>query len=161
MADKETQTQEQLVTFQLGAEHYGIDIMDVSEIVRVQDVRTIPNAPSYVEGIFNLRGSIIPIINLHRRFHLQRAELSEDDELLSGFIIIDLDGMQLGIIIYKVLRVVTINSGEVQPPPEMISGIGAEYIRGVVHEDESYLILLDIRRLFDPKELKALGSIAR
>jgi purine-binding chemotaxis protein CheW len=161
MADKETQTQEQLVTFQLGAEHYGIDIMDVSEIVRVQDVRTIPNAPSYVEGIFNLRGSIIPIINLHRRFHLQRAELSEDDELLSGFIIIDLDGMQLGIIIDKVLRVVTINSGEVQPPPEMISGIGAEYIRGVVHEDESYLILLDIRRLFDPKELKALGSIAR
>jgi purine-binding chemotaxis protein CheW len=161
MADKETQTQEQLVTFQLGAEHYGIDIMDVSEIVRVQDVRTIPNAPSYVEGIFNLRGSIIPIINLHRRFHLRRAELSEDDELLSGFIIIDLDGMQLGVIIDKVLRVVTINSSEVQPPPEMISGIGAEYIRGVVHEEESYLILLDIRRLFDPKELKALGSIAR
>lgn len=161
MADKETQTQEQLVTFQLGAEHYGIDIMDVSEIVRVQDVRTIPNAPSYVEGIFNLRGSIIPIINLHRRFHLRRAELSEDDELLSGFIIIDLDGMQLGIIIDKVLRVVTINGSQVQPPPEMISGIGAEYIRGVVHEDESYLILLDIRRLFDPKELKALGSIAR
>ena len=70
----------QLVSFQLSAEHYGINIMAVDSIVRVQDIRPIPNAPSYVEGIFNLRGEIIPIISLHKRFHLQQASLSEEDQ---------------------------------------------------------------------------------
>jgi purine-binding chemotaxis protein CheW len=102
MAEKDYQYQ--LVTFQLGEELYGIDIMDVKEIVRVQDIRSIPNAPSYVEGIFNLRKEIIPIINLHKRFHLKRAVLGDEEELLSGFIIIDLDGMKLGVIIDKVAR---------------------------------------------------------
>jgi purine-binding chemotaxis protein CheW len=151
----------QLVTFQLGEEHYGIDIMDVKEIVRIQDVRTIPNSPAYVEGIFNLRGDIIPIINLHKRFHLRKADLSEEDILLSGFIIIDLGGMQLGVVIDRVSRVVTIQSTAIQPPPEMLSGIGAEYIEGVTKENEGYLIILDIQRLFDPKELQQLGKITR
>ena len=72
----------QLVTFQLGEELYGINIMDVKEIVRVQSVRAIPNAPTYVEGIFHLRSEIIPIINLHKRFHLKKVAVSEEDELL-------------------------------------------------------------------------------
>ncbi|MFP4362281.1 MAG: chemotaxis protein CheW [Spirochaetia bacterium] len=157
----ENDKQLQLVTFQLGHEHYGVDIMDVKEIYKVQEIRPIPNAPSYVEGIFNLRGEIIPVINLHRRFHIKRPELSEEDQLLSGFIIIDIDGMQLGVIIDKVLRVVTINVDQIQPPPQMLSGIGAEYIQGVIHEDEGYLIILDIRRLFNPKELQQIEKIQR
>ena len=71
MAERDTQIQ--LVTFQLSEELYGIDIMDVKEIVRVQDIRPLPNAPGYIEGLFNLRGEIIPIINLHKRFHLKKA----------------------------------------------------------------------------------------
>ena len=149
----------QLVTFQLGGEQYGIDIMDVEGIVKVEDVRDIPNAPAYVEGIFNLRGQIIPVINLHRRFHIKPAQLSEEDELLSGFVIINLDGTQLAVIIDKVLRVVPIEREEIQPPPQMISGIGAEYIQGVVHREEGYLIILDIRRLFNMRELQQLGRI--
>src|SRR5215510_15785638 len=89
----------QLVTFQLGEELYGINIMDVKEIVRVQAIRGIPNAPVYVEGIFNLRSEIIPIINLHRRFHIKKSAASDEDELLSGFIILNIDGMKLGVII--------------------------------------------------------------
>ncbi|WP_319561907.1 chemotaxis protein CheW [Marispirochaeta sp.] len=158
MADEK---QLQLVTFQLGDEVYGIDIMQVNEIQKVQEVRSIPNAPNYVEGIFNLRGQIIPIINLHKRFHLRRAVLSEEDKLLSGFLILNLDGMQLGVYIDKVSRVVTIDSGKVQPPPQMISGIGAEYIQGVTSEETGYLIILDIRRIFDPKELQQLGKIGK
>lgn len=157
----ESDNRVQMVTFQLGAEQYGIDIMDIKEIYGKQDVRPIPNAPSYVEGIFNLRGNIIPIINLHRRFHIKKAELQEEDELLSGFVIITLDGMQIGIIIDKVLRVVTVETATIQPPPQMISGIGAEYIQGVVHKEEGYLIILDIRRLFDPEELKHLAIYNR
>ncbi len=157
----ESNNQYQLVTFQLGEELYGIDIMDVKEIVRVQDVRPIPNAPQYVEGIFNLRSEIIPIINLHRRFHIKKMVVGEDEELLSGFIIIDIDGMKLGVIIDKVSRVVTIDPQTIQPPPQMITGIGAEYIQGVVRQEQGYLIILDIRRLFNPRELQKITELHR
>jgi purine-binding chemotaxis protein CheW len=153
--------QNQLVTFQIGEELYGINIMDVKEIVRVQDIRAIPNAPSYVEGIFNLRSEIIPIINLHKRFHIKKMIGSEDDELLSGFVIIDIDGMKLGVIIDRVSRVVTVEQSNIQPPPQMLSGIGAEYIQGVVRQEHGYLIILDIRDLFNPKELQKIAELRR
>jgi purine-binding chemotaxis protein CheW len=151
--------QQQLVTFQLGEELYGINIMDVKEIVRVQTIRTIPNAPSYVEGIFNLRSEIIPIINLHKRFHLQKLAASEEDELLSGFVILDIDGMKLGVIIDRVSRVVTIDKEDIQPPPQMVAGIGAEYILGVVRQEHGYLVILGIRDLFNPKEIQKLVAL--
>lgn len=153
--------QNQLVTFQLGEELYGINIMDVKEIVRAQAIRSIPNAPSYVEGIFNLRSEIIPIINLHKRFHIKKVLNSEEDELLSGFVILDIDGMKLGIIIDRVSRVVTIEKNQVQPPPQMLTGIGAEYIQGVVRQENGYLIILDIRDLFNPKELQKIAELRR
>jgi purine-binding chemotaxis protein CheW len=153
--------QNQLVTFQLGEELYGINIMDVKEIVRVQEIRAIPNAPVYVEGIFNLRSEIIPIINLHKRFHLKKVLNSGEDELLSGFIIIDIDGMKLGVIIDRVSRVVTVEKEDIQPPPQMLSGIGAEYIHGVVRQDQGYLIILNIRDLFNPKELQKIAELRR
>ena len=151
----------QLVTFQLGEELYGTNIMDVKEIVRVQEIRGIPNAPTYVEGIFNLRSEIIPIISLHKRFHLKKLVSSEEDELLSGFVILDIDGMKLGIIIDRISRVVTIDQENVQPPPQMFSGIGAEYIEGVIRQEQGYLIILDIRDLFNPKELQKIAELRR
>jgi len=152
----------QLVTFNLGPELYGIDIMDVKEIVRVQSIRTIPNAPSYVEGIFNLRSEIVPIINLHKRFHLKKLVSQDDeDELLASFVIIDIDGMKLGIIIDRISRVITVEHVEIQPPPQMITGIGAEYIHGVVRHEKGYLIILDVRNLFNPKELQKIAELRR
>jgi len=163
MARTENKSSEskQLVTFQLGEELYGVNIMDVKEIVRVQAIRAIPNAPTYVEGIFNLRSEIIPIINLHKRFHLRKLITTEEDELLSGFVILDIDGMKLGIIIDRISRVVTIEKEDVQPPPQMFSGIGAEYIQGVVRQEEGYLIILDIRDLFNPKELQKIAELRK
>lgn len=148
----------QLVTFQLGEEQYGVDIMDVDGIVKPEDVRAIPNAPSYVEGIFNLRGAIIPVINLHRRFRIDRARLDEADRLLSGFVIINVNEMQLAVIIDKVSRVVRVSRSEMQPPPQVFSGIGAEYIEGVVTRAEGYLIVLDVEKLFNARELQEIGS---
>jgi purine-binding chemotaxis protein CheW len=78
---------------------------------------------------------------------------------LSGYIIIDVSGMQLGIIIDRVSRVVTIEHRHIQPPPQIISGIGAEYIMGVVNESGEYLIILNIKKLFDPRELQQLDKI--
>jgi purine-binding chemotaxis protein CheW len=156
----EKDNQKQLVTFQLGNEQYGIDIMEVNEIWKVEAIRAIPNAPSYVEGIFDLRGDIVPVINLHRRFHIKKIHMSEEDELLSGSIIININNTKIGIIIDKVLRVVSVELDQIQPPPQMLSGIGAEYIQGVVPGEEGYLIILDIQRLFDPKELQQISVMS-
>ena len=150
----------QLVTFQLGRETYGIDIMGVKEIVALEEIRTIPTAPPYVAGILNLRGVFVPIIDLHKRFRLEKAVLGEADELLSGFVIIEVRGRGIGIIIDRVSRVVTIAVDSVQPPPQMLSGIGAEYIQGVAPaEGGEYLIILDVSRLFNPRELSELDSL--
>ncbi|MBP5587503.1 MAG: chemotaxis protein CheW [Treponema sp.] len=148
-------SQYQLVTFQLGEELYGVDIMDVKEIVKIQSVRPIPNAPYYVEGIFNLRREIIPIINLHKRFRLQKAVLDDDNDFEGGFIILNIDNNKIGVIIDRIARVVTVNEGDVKAPPQMLSGIGTEYIQGVIRQETGgYLIMLDIRKLFNAKELQ-------
>lgn len=155
------ENQRQLVTFQLGPEMYGIDIMDVREIVQTSNVRPIPNAPPSVEGIFNLRGEIIPIINLHKRFLIRKVEMDEDEELLRGTVIISINNTKIGIMVDKVLRVLAVDPAQVQPPPQLLTGIGAEYIQGVIPEENGYLIILDIRRLFDPRELQQIGAVGR
>ena len=157
MAAEESQFQ--LVTFQLGEELYGVNIMDVKEIVRLQNVRVIPNAPYYVEGIINLRGEIIPIIDLHKRIKIQSVSHSEDIEMEGGFIILNIDNSKIGIIIDKVARVVTVKAEDVKDPPQMLSGIGSEYIEGVIREETGYLIMLNIRKLFNAKELQKIIEI--
>ncbi|MBP5358522.1 MAG: chemotaxis protein CheW [Treponema sp.] len=156
----EENTSYQLVTFQLGDELYGVDIMDVKEIVKVQSVRPIPNAPYYVEGIINLRGEIIPIINLHKRFHLQKLVVEDSDDLYEddegGFIILDIEGNKIGIIIDRINRVVPVEKSEIKPPPQMLSGIGTEYIDGVIQQEVSYLIILNTRKMFSARELQKI-----
>ena len=148
----------QLVTFQLGEELYGVNIMDVKEIVKVKTVRPIPNAPFYVEGIINLRSEIIPIINLHDRFYIKKIDKTADDydENDGGFIILDIEGNKIGIIIDKIERVIPVETSTIKPPPQMLSGIGTEYIQGVVRQDSNYLIILDTRKLFNAKELQKI-----
>ncbi len=159
----EENSQIQLVTFNLGEELYGVDIMDVKEIVKTQTVRPLPNAPYYVEGIFNLRKEIIPVMNLHKRFRLKKMEFDEDMEDEGGFVILNIDDNRIGIIIDRVERVVTIANSEIKAPPQMLSGIGTEYIHGVIQKntDSPYLIMLDIRRLFNPKELQKIKDIQK
>ena len=148
-------TQFQLVTFQLGDELYGVNIMDVKEIVRLQNVRVIPNAPYYVEGIINLRGEIIPIIDLHKRFRIQAIEKEEMD-FEGGFIILNIEKNKIGIIIDKVARVVVVKAEDVKEPPQMLTGIGSEYIEGVIREDNGYLIMLNIRKYLTQKNYRKL-----
>ncbi len=156
----DTDSQLQLVTFHLGEELYGVNIMDVKEIVRISNVRAIPNAPYYVEGFINLRGEIIPIIDLHKRFRIKSSYRPEDIEMDGGFIILNIDGTRIGIIIDKVERVIPVNGAEIKEPPQMISGIGNEYIEGVVKSDAGgYLIMLNTRKLFNAKELQKISDI--
>ncbi|MBR7064707.1 MAG: chemotaxis protein CheW [Treponema sp.] len=158
MAGEDSQLQ--LVTFQLGDEVYGVDIMDVKEIVKLQEVRPIPNAPYYVEGIINLRGEIIPIIDLHKRFRL--AAMTEDSdyaEFEGGFIILQISGNKIGIVIDRVARVIPVDMADVKDPPQMLSGIGTEHIQGVIRSESGYLIMLNIRKLFSAKELQKIIDI--
>lgn len=149
-----------LVTFQLGEELYGVEIMDVARIVKTQPVRSIPNAPHYVEGIFNLRSEIIPVISLHKRFHIKSPKIEDGDEFLSGFLILSVENNKIGVIIDRVARVVDIKKDDIQSPPQMIAGIGTEYISGVVRKDDGgYLIILDIHKLFTPRELQVLKNL--
>jgi purine-binding chemotaxis protein CheW len=151
----------QLVTFNLGREEYGIDIMKVEGIVREEEIRNIPNAPAFVEGVFNLRGDIIPVISLHKRFHISEVKKDESDELLKGFIIIKVNNMKLAVKIDKVSKVTNIYKKKIQQPPQMNRGIGSEYIQGVTSLDEQYIIILDIERLFAIKELKQLEVLKK
>lgn len=151
MADDSTL---QLVTFRLGNELYGVDVMDVKEIVKIQNIRAIPNTPYYMLGILNLRSEVIPIIDLHRRFHIGDDQNIELDELESGFIILRVQGMEVGIIIDRVAKVTTINKSDIKDPPQMMGGIASEYIIGVVQEEKAYLVILDTQKLFEAKELQ-------
>jgi purine-binding chemotaxis protein CheW len=148
-----------LVTFKISKELYGIDIMDVQEIIRIAEVTPIPNSPMFVDGIITLRGEIIPIVDLCKRFNLEKLTFTEDEELSRGIIVINVDDMTIGIIIDQVNRVLPINSSQIQPPPQMISGIGSEYIQGVVKLDDVLLIMLNIQKLFSKKELMELSGI--
>ncbi|MGL4987378.1 MAG: chemotaxis protein CheW [Treponemataceae bacterium] len=151
--------QVQLVTFQLGNELYGVDIREVKEIVKIQQIRQIPSAPSFMEGIFNLRGEIIPIINLHKRLGLGEREKNEEDEFHGGFIILNIENVRLGIIIDRIARVILIPAEEVTPPPQMLSGVGRDHIFGVVRQESEYLIILDLERVFTSKEIQQLADL--
>ena len=155
----ESDNQLQLVTFQLGNEKYGIDIMEVKEIVRNQEVRPVPNSPLWVQGLLNLRGRIIPIIDLHKRFQITRLPYEDDEGDPGGIMVITLEGRELGIVIDKILRVLSIESSDLQAPPQMMSGIGTEYIQAVVSGEDGYLVILNTRRLFNPRELQSISDL--
>ncbi|MBN2651636.1 MAG: purine-binding chemotaxis protein CheW [Spirochaetales bacterium] len=149
----------QLVTFQLGKELYGINIMLVNSIVRPERIRHIPNAPHYVEGMYNLRGEIIPVISLHSRFMIEKLEVSEDDAILEGMIIVNVNRKKMGILVDNVKRVVPIPYDKIQPPPMNVAGIRSEYVYGVYRDDKSYLVILDVERIFSQNELQQLQHI--
>lgn len=158
MAEKKS-----FVTFRLGDELYGIDIMDVKEIIHLSEITPIPNAPDFVDGVINLRGKIIPIVDLGKRFNFSKRELTEDELLLRGIIIINVNKLLIGVIIDQVNRVLAVEEDSIQPPPQMISGIGAEFVQGVAKIEEQnneLLIILNIKKLFNRNELLQLSGKA-
>jgi purine-binding chemotaxis protein CheW len=149
-----------LVSFKIASELYGIDIMDVKEIINLSEITPIPNSPDFVDGVINLRGTIIPIVDLGKRFNFKKRNFTDDEELLRGIIIINVNNLLIGIIIDQVNRVLNIFTEQIQQPPQMISGIGADYINGVVKLDEkdNLLIILNIKKLFSKKELLQISG---
>ena len=137
-----------LVTFRLGSGEYAIDIMQAKEIIKMEKITLIPNAPDFVEGVINLRGNIIPIIDLKKRFNLEEIEGDKN----TGIIIVKIEDVDMGIIIDSISKVVSISNSDIQPPPPMLSGIGQKYIKGVGKLEDKLLVVLDLEKLFTTDE---------
>ena len=134
----------QLVSFQLGNEEYGVDILKVQEINRMLAISKIPNAPDYVEGIINLRGKVIPIISLRKRFNLAGKENDKQTRI----IVVDINGKTLGVVVDSVSEVLRLQSSTIEPAPAVVSNKNEEYIKGVGKIADKLLILLDLDKLF-------------
>jgi len=148
----------QLVTFRLGDEEYGVEILKVHEINRMMDITAVPNAPDSIEGVINLRGKVIPVINLRMKFGLPH----KGADARTKIVVVDV-GMPAGIIVDSVSEVLRISTELIEPPPPMTASIGSEYILGVGKLKDRLLILLDIERLLGSTEgemmVKAVAGI--
>ncbi len=132
----------QLVTFKLGDEEYGIDILKVQEINRMTEITAMPKSPFSVEGVINLRGKVIPVVNLRKKFGLGMKELDSQ----SRIIVVD-TGSTVGLIVDSVSEVLRISSDTIEPPPPITGGTGSEYIMGIGKLEDRLIILLDIDKL--------------
>jgi purine-binding chemotaxis protein CheW len=146
----------QLVSFNIGEEEFGVDILKVQEINRMVDVTRVPNTPEYVDGVINLRGKVIPIIDLRRRFGMARKEKDKN----SRIIVVELSGKVLGFVVDAVSEVLRIKKSVSEPPPPIIAGIDAEYITAIAKLENRLLILLDLERVLTTEEHAEMEAIA-
>ncbi|HXL02798.1 MAG TPA: chemotaxis protein CheW [Candidatus Atribacteria bacterium] len=145
----------QLVAFQLGEETYGVDISQVEEIIRMQPITRVPGAPDFVEGVINLRGRVIPVIDLRKRFRLPPREETKNTRI----VVVEVSPNTVGMIVDAVDEVLRISEEKVEAPSTLISSIDTEYIKGVGKLDNKLLILLDLSKVLTKEEKGVLQSM--
>ena len=146
----------QLVSFNLGAEEYAVEVLKVREIIRMTAITHIPNTPPSVEGIINLRGKVIPIISLRNRFSMPGTE----DDQHTRIMVMDIAGKLMGFIVDGVSEVIRISSGEIQPPPSIAAGgMDQDFISGVIRHGEQLLLMLQLDRMFSSDEQDAFAGM--
>ena len=147
----------QLVTFKLGNEEFALDILKVQEINRMVEITKVPKAPDFVEGVINLRGRVIPIVDIRKKFHLSIKEATKETRI----IVVNIMNKTIGLIVDSVSEVLRINSSTIQPPPPLIAGLDSDYIKGVGKLDERLIILLDIDKIFTTGEHKLIEGMIK
>lgn len=145
----------QLVTFSIGEEEFGVDILKVQEIIRTMEITKVPRAQDFVEGVINLRGKVIPIIDLRRRFGL----VSKPHDKHTRIIVIEINKMIVGFVVDSVSEVLRIPASTVEPPPPVVAGLESEYINGVGKLHDRLLILLDLDKLLSGADLATFGQL--
>lgn len=133
----------QFVTFTLNNESYAVDILNVQEINRITEITKVPNAASHVEGVINLRGKVIPVINLRKKFHFK----DKPADYTSRIIIMGINGVTNGLIVDSVSEVLRVPSSIIEPAPSMSSELSSKFIKGIAKMDDRLIILLDIDKL--------------
>ena len=148
----------QLVGFTLGEEDFGVDILSVQEINRVTEITKIPSTPDFVKGVINLRGNVIPVIDLRSRLGMPEKEHDKQTRI----IVADVDDRTVGLVVDAVSEVIRMDANLVEPPPEIIVGAGdkGRYIKGVGKLDDKLLMLLDIDSMFSKKEQEQLSELS-
>lgn len=148
----------QLVSFVVGAEEYAIPILAVQEINRMMAITSVPQSPPFVEGVINLRGKVIPVVDLRKRFGMTISEETGDERIIVVEVQGETEARVIGFTVDKVNRVLRIGSDIVEPAPTMACGADSEYVLGVGKLDEGLLILLSLDKLFSQRELELAAS---
>lgn len=145
----------QLVSFNLEKEEYGVDILKVKEINKMMQLTKVPNSPYYVEGVINLRGKIIPVIDLRTKLGMNKKEYDKNTRI----IVVEVEAKTLGFIVDQVSEVLRIPKSVTEAPPELVSGVDSEYITSVGKLDDRLLILLDLNKVFTNEQKEVLNAI--
>jgi purine-binding chemotaxis protein CheW len=147
----------QLVTFRLGEEEFAVNVGQVQEIVRLSTITAVPRSPSYVEGVVNLRGRIVPVIDLARRFGLPSGERTKTTRI----VITEVEGRTVGMLVDAVSEVLRLESTAIEAAAEVLkTDVNTEYITGIGKADGRLLIMLDLNRLLSRDEAGAIGGVA-
>jgi len=145
----------QVACFRLGDDVFAADIMRIKEIIRLQRLVNLPKSPAFVEGALNLRGSVIPVVDLRKRFDLPTAPHNRNTRLL----IVTVGKQVLGLVVDEVTEVISVPVRDVKPPPQVSGGVGAEYLVGVCIAGDSLIMLLNLDRILTDRESDELTRL--
>ena len=152
--DEDTQ-KDKYLTFHLAGEDYGIDIAFVTEIIGIQKVTEVPDMPIFIKGVINLRGKVIPVMDVRLRFQMEEREYDER----TCIIVVDLNGTAVGLVVDEVREVADIPENQVEPPPQTGKGQSSRYLKGMGKMDDEVKILLNAEKLLYDEELEKLETI--
>lgn len=153
--EEEDTQKDKFLTFSLGNEFYGIEIKYVTEIVGMQPITEVPELPSYIRGIINLRGKIIPVMDVRLRFKKPLREYNDR----TCIIVVDIRDVAIGLIIDSVSEVMSIPEGDIVPPPEVNKGLGNKFIKGIGKFGNEVKLILDCDKLLNEEETESLTNI--
>jgi purine-binding chemotaxis protein CheW len=144
--------EQQLVVFELANEHYGLDISAVEGIIKMQAITKMPQAPTFVEGVTNLRGTVVPVIDLRKRFGLPTLDHTKDTRI----VVVYMDKTKIGMIVDGVSEVLRIPEESIEPTPPMVSNVNTAFIRGIAKLEQRLVTLLDLSKVLSLDEQAAL-----
>ena len=147
--------EQQLVVFELADEHYGVDIATVEGIIKMQEITVVPQAPSFVEGVTNLRGSVLPVIDLRKRFDLPVVEFTNHSRIVT----VSINQLKVGMIVDGVSEVLMVAEEDIEPTPPMITTVDSAFITGIAKLEDMLIILLDLGKVLSVGELAELQAI--
>ena len=155
-SQKEQQELLQLVSFKIGDEEFGVDILSVQEINRMSQITKVPNTPEFIEGVINLRGRIIPVIDLRVKLGMTRKDHGKNTRI----VVVEIKGQTIGFIVDEVSEVLRISKDITEAPPDMVGGVNSDYITSIGKLEDRLLILLDLEKILTTSELNVLETAA-
>ncbi len=148
----------QLVGFVIGDDRFALDILMVQEIIKTTTITNLPNSPDFIEGVINLRGNIIPVIDLRKRLNLPTSD--DINQANARILIVKVEERVTGFLVDSVSKVLKIQSSEIEPPPDIVAaGLESQYIMGVCEIEEHLIIILDFTNVLEAGEIKKLKEM--